>query len=301
MMAPPLVTETSASSVGDSNADNTMHVSSGPETTKTFTVFDINVLQETLQSPTSDDAAILHAIRGFRRLLSVEKAPPVVEVLDSGALPIFVKLLEHRHDDIILEAAWALTNVASTEHTAAVVDHGAVPYLVNLLLSANEHVREQCAWCLGNIAGDSPKLRDCILQAGAMEPILKNIEHPANTSLLGNVVWTLSNFCRGKPQPEISLVKASLPHLLSIVQSNPNKDIVIDACWALSYLCDGDDERIQQVMEIGVTQKLVEFLSDSSTSLIAPALRTLGNFATGNDEQTQVSDIGILFFQLSCS
>ena len=271
-------------------ADTTMETSFGAEstTTKTVTVFDIPALLHTLRDQSSDDAAILLAIRGFRRLLSVEKAPPAAEVLSCGALPLFVRLLEHHNDDVIFEAAWALTNVASTEHTAAVVECGAVPYLVRLLMAANENVREQSAWCLGNIAGDCPELRDIVLHAGAMDPVLKNIQHPSNKSLLGNMVWTLSNFCRGKPQPEMSLVQASLPHLLSIVQSNPNKDIVIDACWAFSYLCDGEDDRIQQVMDIGATKKLVEFLSDSSTALVAPALRTLGNFVSGNDQQTQV-------------
>lgn len=46
----------------------------------------------------------------------------------------------------------------------AVVDCGAVPWLAQLLLSPSADVREQCAWCLGNIAGDSPKLRDAVLE-----------------------------------------------------------------------------------------------------------------------------------------
>lgn len=52
------------------------------------------------------------------------------------------------------EAAWALTNIASTCKTDAVVQHGAVPPLVRNLRHHNQDLREQCAWCLGNIAGD---------------------------------------------------------------------------------------------------------------------------------------------------
>lgn len=52
------------------------------------------------------------------------------------------------------EAAWALTNIASTNQTRAVVEHGAVPGLVRNLRHHNPDLREQCAWCLGNIAGD---------------------------------------------------------------------------------------------------------------------------------------------------
>lgn len=54
---------------------------------------------------------------------------------------------EHQH-----EAAWALTNVASTDHTAVVVERGAVPFLVERLRDPMENMREQCAWCLANVS-----------------------------------------------------------------------------------------------------------------------------------------------------
>lgn len=64
----------------------------------------------------------------------------------------------HPNDDLFsraqFEAAWALTNIASTCKTKTVVDHGAVPALVRNLRHHNPDLREQCAWCLGNIAGD---------------------------------------------------------------------------------------------------------------------------------------------------
>ena len=52
------------------------------------------------------------------------------------------------------EAAWALTNIASTEHTRVVVEHNAVGPLAMLLRHVDADVREQSLWCLGNIAGD---------------------------------------------------------------------------------------------------------------------------------------------------
>ena len=138
--------------------------------------------------------ATLQAIRGLRCLLSVSKDIPVAEVIDSGALPFMINLLDSQDELIAFEAVWALTNIAYTSYTSAVAS--AVPSIVPLLVSVNENVREQAAWCLGNIAGDSAAFRDDILKADAMTYIVMNIENPANESLLGHMVWSVSNLCR---------------------------------------------------------------------------------------------------------
>lgn len=262
---------------------------------KIYTPEDIPSLSQMLSKPNVDDATLLEVAQGFRKVMSVETNPPVDAVLASGILPALVQMLTLvDKPEIQFEAAWALTNIASTEKTNVVVEAGAVPYFVQLLSSPSAEVREQSAWCLGNIAGDGTAFRDIVLAAGGMAPLIQNILKPASNSLFSNCVWALSNFCRGKPKPDLAQVAPAVPILAEILKGD-NVNAKVDALWALSYISDGDDECIQTVLNAGVASALIEILDGDAANMITPALRTVGNIVSGNDEQTQaILDAGFI-------
>ena len=121
-----------------------------------------------VQSP--EPAVQLESTTQFRKLLSIERNPPIQQVIDAQVVPRFVEFL-NRDDNPALqvsnaeptycvclacsnnapfntlqfEAAWALTNIASgtSEHTRVVIEKGAVPIFCRLLTSPNDDVREQ--------------------------------------------------------------------------------------------------------------------------------------------------------------
>jgi len=224
-----------------------------------------------------------------RKILSIEKTPPIQPVIDIGMVPHLVEFIQQETmPDLQFEAAWALTNIASgnADQTKCVVDAGTIPLFNRMLYSSNVDVREQAVWALGNIAGDSPHLRDMCLRTGVMSSLLEVFRTSEKVSILRNATWCLSNLCRGKPQPLLSELEPCLGLLSNLLHST-DTEIITDALWALSYTSDGPNDRIERVIEAGVCKRLCELLGHQNSLVVTPALRAVGNIVTGDDRQTQ--------------
>lgn len=176
----------------------------------------------------------------------------------------------------------------TSQQTNQVVQAGAVPLFLNLLQSPHQNVCEQAVWALGNIIGDGPNLRDYAIELGVVKPLLSFINPGIPISFLRNITWVIVNLCRNKePPPSIVTIKELLPSLNLLIHHS-DINILIDTVWALSYLTDGGNEQIQLVIDSGVVPKLIPLLSHKEVKLQTAALRAAGNIVTGTDEQTQV-------------
>ena len=147
-------------------------------------------------------ASQLTAAARLRRLLSADD-PPIKEAVGRGAVSQLVELLRRDSSPRLqLEAAWALTNIASgaPEHVRAVVDGGALPPLCRLLRASDSAVREQAAWALGNIAGDGAAMRDRVLEAGALALLVRTLRDAGTATAAATT---------GSAAPNVKAIKAA--------------------------------------------------------------------------------------------
>ena len=113
------------------------------------------------------------AIVVCRRHLSIEKDPPIDQVIEAGVVPAMIACLDIDDANMQFESAWCLTNVASgtTENVRYLVDQGILPKLMALLKSESPEVVEQVVWCLGQYCRrlcGSPRLGSLVWGHGGM-------------------------------------------------------------------------------------------------------------------------------------
>ena len=172
----------------------------------------------------------------------------------------------------------------SRSNVRALVEAGAVPLLIGLLNDAEWEVREQAVWALGNVAGDSASCRDFLLRSGCLEGVVCMVTAAASSPLspnyLCNATWALSNLFRGKPAADLASVERALPLVGALLQHS-NSEVVMYALWAVAHAADGGDAYVRAVLDSGVYDRVIPHMRDRAEDRQLPAIRAVGSALSG--------------------
>jgi importin subunit alpha-6/7 len=251
-----------------------------------------------LSYPTSSLKMKFDAVVEIRRVLSAPE-PPVDHVVQAGAIPHLASFLnETVEPKLIVEATWALTNIASSHRTRDVAQQaGLVQSLVSLLAHPAFDVRGQAIWCLGNIAGEGEDYRDALLNtAGFLDGLVKNLLCPINVDVSANVMWAASNLIRGKKTPvRLEQVAALVPPMVVTLQflidCQEAKEkfvtsLTVDSAWAFSYLTELGKDAIEATVNAGAVAPLLKLLTEhiDQKAIVSPLVRAIGNIIASTIE-----------------
>lgn len=213
----------------------------------------------------------------FRRLLSIDRCPPIDVIIETGVLPRIIELLD-RFDNkkIQTEVAWCITNIACGEkrHVILLVQYNVIEKLMHVIRNTVfPNVSEQCLWAISNLAVDGTICRTRLLENGILHillwqldidaPVHMRQESPALT-VMRYTAWTLCNLCRGQPAPPDNIHEPIL-YALSELLYSPDSDLLPDICEAICLLCELKVDNIQYCFELGMITRLRELIDMSCT------------------------------------
>ena len=92
--------------------------------------------------------------------------------------------------------------------------------MVQFLLENKPGIADQAIWGIGNLAGDSPAVRDRVIDEGGVNAVINFINNTKNPNNLAQAAWALSNLCRGNPLPSYEKVYQALPVLCKVLNLN---------------------------------------------------------------------------------
>lgn len=100
----------------------------------------------------------------------------------------------------------------------------------------------------------------------------------ANRAVSSSILWCIGNLCRGKPEPNFSVVKPFMEVFVYVLKMEfVEKDALVEAIWGINYLSDGGENSIKDIIEADILSKLISWLSSEITDLLIPSLHIIRN------------------------
>merc|ERR1712190_489935 len=210
----------------------------------------------------------------------------------------------------------------TAEQTRVVVENGALPLFVELLQSPNEDVREQAVWALGNIAGDCPNFRDLVLQSGGLNPVMQvlcsektstvrnatwtlsnlcrgkpppplewvtpalptlvRLINSTDVEVLTDACWAISYLSDGSNDRISAVIQSGICQRLVEMLQHQSPLVQTPVLRACGNIVTGDDQQTQAMLSCGLLQSLPMLLQHQKKSIRKESCWTISNITAGN-------------------
>jgi len=223
----------------------------------------------------------------LRGVLETDK-PPIQTVIDFGVVPRLIEILSSTENESIqfnLENVVVSLLAGTKEQVDMLVTNtGFLPLLVSLVESPHEGLQDKAILALGKIVDASSRIRDMLLQAGIIQPLLRVLQgSDVVLTTLEAASGTLSMCCLGMvngfatdKETLTVLTKLLVNDHETVVNNNDHATVVRNACGALfNILLRLSHERVNDVISIGFIEPLLKILPNSPQYVQEPVLKSL--------------------------
>ncbi|XP_033754568.1 ankyrin and armadillo repeat-containing protein-like [Pecten maximus] len=211
-------------------------------------------------------------IPAFQTLLNViEKHEVKEQVISSGGVPTFIKLLKSPCNHVIQLSAEILKEMATEKQYADVESqNNAIQTLVKVMQTVrDEEVLVQVLECLGNIAEANTKLKSQVGTCpGCIPTIVGLFENQKDRNLLHSLARVVGKIADKDEVNQNSFQENGVtPHIV-VLTATRNREIQVSAVEAISKVADNNKKTQKAILADNVQEHLLRLLKNTRAKIV---------------------------------